>query len=344
MTKRQGGVLSLQVRLTSIRRLGVLALMGTVSYGCSPESRGRELGTVSDLGPGVVLQGTEIGRGASILAASSRVVVADRLIAPHIILFDKTGRAQRRFADNGQGPGEVIDPTSLSYTAHGHLAVFDIAQQIVNYYEIGDDSPRFVTSHRLRIPSLITEVVVAGEIAAMSAMSSGPSVMPIVSNALQESEARSVGDLPWTRRGSKVPLETQRSYIALAPSGERLAIAYLGVPELQIVEVSSGRVLSIKPSHIHEVGAEGEFARYYRGVQATQARIYALYCGCIDPDKLSSEVHVFDWEGELRAVLRTVNNEAYSIGVSADDSMLYAATETPTPLLRSWHLVDVERQ
>jgi hypothetical protein len=276
---------------------------------------------------------SEMGRGADILVESERVFVGDRRMAPHIIVYDTRGRLIQRFGPHGHGPGELFDPTALSRTPDGRLAVFDMSGQAIHVFGETGGSYQYERTQRLNKPA--TQVIMAGHVIAAALMGGALLLMPYDS-VETGSDARTVGEPPWERPGVSVPVEVQRAYAAMDPNGQRIAIVYLGHPEVQLVPLSGEPVTTISRREVAPEPGDGGYVRFYRDVYATRRRVYALYCGCADPELLSRAVHVFRWDGELEMVLDLGGAQVYSIAVSADDRVLYGSVDDPEPVIRTW--------
>jgi len=150
---------------------------------------------------------------------------------------------------------------------------------------------------------------------------------------------------------------------ALHPDGSRVALAYSHSGELVIARTSDGETLSLSrhgdwdeatnevESRTSSTGMKVEYSYLtspigYMGICATETAIYALWVGVpmsresstmmagIDP----REIHVYDWDGQLKAILRT-DHPVLQPYVAGD--RLYTIWPEPIPEVRVWDLSEV---
>ena len=73
------------------------------------------------------------------IAPDRRILVADRT-APHVRIFDATGRPVAAFGRRGQGPGELGTPMAISVAPNGNIEVIDMSRRrLTRFGPAGED-------------------------------------------------------------------------------------------------------------------------------------------------------------------------------------------------------------
>ena len=123
----------------------------------------------------------------------------------------------------------------------------------------------------------------------------------------------------------------------IKPDGTRMSMAMMDFNEINIYDISGENHLSVSTSNkskdkailtnYHLFGRESGMIYYWDGA-VTDDYIYALYFNCKmdDMDETLPVIHVFSWDGELKALYH-IDEPLRSIILSEDGHSLYGLSE-----------------
>ncbi|GIW52814.1 MAG: hypothetical protein KatS3mg081_2169 [Gemmatimonadales bacterium] len=285
------------------------------------------------------------------------LVVLDAYADSVLLVLDReTGALRARGGPRGRGPGEILEPGSIDPLRDGSgFWVYDFGLRRLTLYQIPN-------LDRLRVINFFTEVTVYdpawldSHVAALGFFPDRHRVW--VFDSLGK-RVGGFGSLP----ASSVPAPVhvlQHAYQAALvtnPARTRLAVLTRHSGRVTIFERDGSLVTDTSgPVSFEPVFGVGEGARgpvmvsderlrfgYIDGT-ATESRLFALFSGRRRADfpgeaNFGEYVHVFDWNGTLREVLR-LDTAALAIAVDPDGRTLYAARHSPEPAIVRYSLVN----
>jgi hypothetical protein len=138
-----------------------------------------------------------------------------------------------------------------------------------------------------------------------------------------------------------------RSFLAVPPSGGRMALVYQFSPRIDFFTTAGelyGSVQGPRPTRASYRLAgrrfiwkdDNEMANW--GAYATDRFVYVLFCGCrIDEERFPSVMQVYRWNGDLVREF-ALDRQVMEFTVSPDDRFLYAGTVEPYPSVGEWRL------
>ncbi len=293
-------------------------------------------------------------------AIGSRLVVIDIAADKALHVIDRTtGKHIRSFGNRGGGPGEFQDPWSIDPVAgsSNELWIFDAGLRRMNYVDLRDE---FFTEERLgeRNINLISNGTLFGLVRTNDNGFVGTGFFTDGRLGVFDQSGKLVdqrGPIPQAR-GELPPLFRQYMYQSTAvahPSHDRIALASRFATTLEIFG-SDGSLIALADSPFEIVpdpestNADGVFVQKehtplgYTGVAASRDYIFALFSGrtiaeAMDRDMFGTQVHVFDWDGTLHAIVE-LEIVAASIAVDKDASRLYAVEHDPVPVIVEYDL------
>lgn len=120
------------------------------------------------------------------------------------------------------------------------------------------------------------------------------------------------------------------------PDGTKMVLAMIRFNELDIFDIEGDNHYSVSLSkHSNSKAIIREMLStellstqlYYFGCDVTNESIYALYydCDLVDLDNTIPEIHVFSWDGRLKAIYH-INENLRSIAVTNNGNVLYGMT------------------
>jgi hypothetical protein len=344
------------------RRAAVAAVLcGTVACGEPDAPRtSAELPSVQPLAGTVLYGGDRLSRPQSIGVTDDWVLVGD-VPRPHAlhVISRTNGRHLASWGREGEGPGEFSSLWGLQPADAGQVWLFDPAQTRLTLLDVPAllaDAPaplrRTLVLRGEYVP--MTAVWVADSLLMSSGMFSGGRLAQFDSIG---SPRRVVGPLPPAK--PNVPAAVaQHAYsgtLVRHPSRPLLAIGTRHADRVEIYRVDGALVTvargSAKFEPVYEprirgntpVMGTGDDLRFgYVDLFAAGDRLYALYSGVTRgerPGKASfgGEVHVFDWDGRLRARY-ALDALALGIAVAPDGRTLYAIRHDPEPAVLRYPL------
>jgi hypothetical protein len=297
-------------------------------------------------------------------SVGSHLVVIDLAADSALHVIDRsTGELTRSIGRRGAGPGEFetlwsLDPVAGSETALwaydgglSRLSYVDLDESYLEQGRLGERSINLIS------PSLLTGIARTddGEFVSTGYFPEGR--LGVFDDSGKLIDTR--GSVPVASRDME-PLLRQYLYqgrTASHPDHHLLAVAsrYASLVEIyrsdgELVAVGDAP-LEISPDvrwvsyetgyHVHE---DTEFG--YVDVAGSRDLVFALFSGRTAADSpgrrnFGSEVHVFDWDGALRGVIRL---QADAIGVAVDDEAksLYVVEHDPVPAIAEYILADTD--
>lgn len=326
-------------------------------------------GGAGDAGRPVALQGRVLTDTAvlalpmGIMLVGDSVVVQEAHASPTLRVLDLAGRQVAETGRQGAGPGEFSAPTDL-FGRPGHpseLWVYDAHLARVTAYDLHEAQTGGLNPSRE--PLALSEPV----------MVEGPrwlddSTLVALDGMLEEGRRRfslygadgvlrrTVGALPPGDAGIG-PFVRQQAYsgkIAVHPGLPQFVLASRFAGRLEVYDRAGARVRRLDVPDEFEPDfspaldginmVRGPRFRFgYVDVATAGERIFGLFSGRKrgDADPNHAEwVHVFDWDGRLRRVLR-LDGTAVRITVAPDGKTLYAVGHIPRPRVVVYDLSSV---
>ena len=305
----------------------------------------------------------QLAAPTAIALVGRHLVVLDGMADSAVRVLDaETGALVRSFGRKGRGPGEFVAPWAV-VPVPGREREFwvydmDLARltrvDLAGSFAVADrnrwpalllhsasnlNSPVWVSDSLLLSPGIFTE---RGRLAQMDGRG----------NLL-----RFVGEPP--PGAANVPMIVrQHAYTGKASFSPERGLVVLGADHADRIEVyrPDGTLVrrwhgpaNFEPAYtVARAGGTPVFAgsdalRFgYVDVAATPRHIYALYSGHTRPERpgkarFGRTVHVYDWSGGLRRVLR-LDVETLAIAVSRDEKTLFASVFEPEPAIVRFRL------
>lgn len=301
---------------------------------------------------GTVLAEAGLARPSSVALWGDTVGVLDDAADSVVFLFDATsGKLIRAFGRRGSGPGEFRAAWGFIASPHGAPWVYD-----VGLARLTAPAPRgpgaMIT---LRSPGKPTSGawVSDSEFVASGFFSGGRLAYFDTAGTLR----RSVGEVP--SAGGDVPLGVRQEAfigtIVRRPGDGELALVTRHADRIELYRsdgallkvvkgpFSFSPVFTVAQGRRGPVMASDDALRFgYIEAAATQTAIYALFSGrtreAFHGDApFGRFVHVYDWSGELKRVLR-LDSDVIAIAVDPAEHVLYAVRHDPTPAVLTYDL------
>ncbi|HSH45060.1 MAG TPA: BF3164 family lipoprotein [Longimicrobiales bacterium] len=284
------------------------------------------------------------------------LAVLDTRSEPHLTVVDlQASQVVNRLIQNGDGPGEMRQPNWIQ------TASADPPQAWI--YDFG--TRRFTLVDLLAQPdqAVLDQVRLSAE---YSLLQPNWFAGRIVSNGLfvdngllvldrQGGPVQAI-DVPPPFDSSDAPLPVarrllNRSYLAVNPSGTRMAAVYQFGNRIDFHLTSGTRYGSVsgpRETTPRYSISNGRFAweegneMAYAGVAATERYVYALFTGDIHGarEQNNSRLHVFTWEGDFVKEI-DLGFPTSDVAVSSDDGLVYAGISIPHPIVAEWSLREV---
>lgn len=349
---------------------GLLGLSGLVvwmglAFGDLPTDTSTDPVRVSPTGPVHPLQGRVLYSGDRLAMPVQIAVLGDRIVladgfAPHPIhVLGVDGRYLSGLGRRGEGPGEFKWPRILGLaSAPGSFWVYDAELARVTFVDpdrwVADPTPD-PSSVSLRGPSFIGSVARKpdGGFLATGFFTEGRLGHYTGTGVFEGSS----GPLPPSRSDTppEVLQHAWRGLLKPDPSGTRFVLANRHAGQLEVYSVEGGlqrRIhgpLDFEPRFEVVRGAKGpslatggDLRFGYLDVSASESRIYALFSGRTrsgHPEQATygREVHVFDWEGRVRSILR-LDADVVALAVDPGRDRLLAVSHLPVPSILAYPL------
>lgn len=337
-----------------------------LAFGCSAACGGGErhggsgAPALQPLAGTVLYGGDELSRPQSIGVAGEWVLVGD-VPRPHAlhVISRADGRHLASWGRKGEGPGEFSSLWGIQPAGPRDVWLFDPGQVRLSRLDVSallagapDPLRRTVVLRGEYIP--MTAVWLADSLVVSSGMFSGGRLAQFDSSG---NPRRVMGPLP--PAGPNVPAAVaQHAYsgtLVRHPSRPLLAVGTRHADRVEIYRADGGLVTVARgPARFDPVYeavvrgntpimATGDDLRFgYVDLFAAGDRLYALYSGTTRaerPGKASfgSEVHVFDWDGTLRA-RHALDAPALAIAVDPSGRTLYSVRHDPAPAVMQYPL------
>lgn len=302
-----------------------------------------------------VVGGTEdFGQITALAVAGGLAFVVDRLSDRHLAVIDpERGTVLARAGRSGEGPGEFQQPTSIVPVRPKEPAVWvhDFGNRRVTRWRYSEGSLRLEEEVPFRVQTSIEDPVRLRDGWVSAGLYADEAVLKFFSP--DGRVLRGTGKPPFGRED--MPLYAglrliNRSTMAGAPSGERLAVGFYSANRIDVYKATGEHVVTTRGPR--EITARFHVAdnRFfwdtgnelaYVKIAATDDRIFALFCGCALSEegeaKLQDTVHVFDWSGRFRAELR-LDSGVMDITVDDTGRILWGVVEDPWPRIVMWHI------
>jgi len=306
------------------------------------------------------------GRIQAMLALDDVLVLSDQLIEPHLIVLDRgSDELVHRFGPEGSGPGEFRSVASLIRVASDPLTVaaYDVPNGRLTRVRLSgaDFEPQLVEAVPFRAERLVTGVVpINDRYVGTGGFGADHRLAVFDSTGSVISRVRTVnpGVVSEKVRKARLDLSLLNNQIARQPGDRRVALAFVELNRLEIVDFAEGTYRVVKgprpaePAFTTERRRPLDFdwdehERAYFGLATTEDRIYAAFCGCAHPRAavrqgeapFPRQVQVYAWSGRLVGSF-PVDREIGKIAVPPGDSVLYASYRDPVPRVGKWRLPD----
>lgn len=343
-----------------VRAALALAFCCSAACGDGDAGAGSQAPALQPLAGTVLYGGDKLSRPQSIGVAGEWVLVGD-VPRPHAlhVISRADGRYLASWGRRGEGPGEFSALWGIQPAGPRDVWLFDPGQVRLSRLDVSallagapDPLRRTLVLRGESVP--MTAVWLADSLVVSSGMFSGGRLAQFDSSG---NPRRVVGPLPPAR--PNVPAAVaQHAYsgtLVRHPSRPLLAIGTRHADRVEIYRADGGLVTVARgPANFEPVYepavrgnmpvmATGDDLRFgYVDLFAAGDRLYALYSGATRgerPGKASfgSEVHVFGWNGRLRARYAL---DAPALGIAVDPSgrTLYAVRHDPTPAVLQYPL------
>ena len=308
----------------------------------------------------VLHRSDELGMPTWMATVGSRLVVIDAIADPALHVIDRgTGDLTRSLGRWGEGPGEFQSVWSLDPVAGSasELWVFDVALRRTTYVDLRDE---YFEQELLGEQSinLISPATVTGVMRTNRDELVGPGAFDGGRLGFFDTNGRLVetrGPIPRVDQNLP-PIARQHMFQSRAvshPEHNLFAVASRYATSLEIFGADGSLVaLGQAPIEITPDAASvtqqygftpGEQTKFgYVDVAASRDFIFALFSGRTlagfeDRSNYGREVHVFDWDGALRGVIR-LEIDAIGLAVDEDSNSLYASEHDPVPTIAEYIL------
>ena len=347
----RGGNEPLTTRAVQLREEPV-ATSGAPLFGTCRLALGRTLGGDDDFGmPWDFLQLDE-----------DRLLVVDMLLPPYFkILSRTTGSVTQVFGPRGEGPGEVLHPTSVfvSATRPGMIEVYDSPNQRINLYGGGSVGtvPPWVGELPLRVGASLDGILPHRDTYAGSGLFTDYTLM-VVDSAGRTVE-RLVTDPPFdpAKTGVRPGVAALLGDTVFDGHGGRVAVAYRFEPYVDLLDLDARayrRVIGPEPAptrfQIRDDGLhlDDDNVGAYQAITVTDRVIFAMFSGLTYAETMEHlrerpnepfdrNIHVFDWRGRYLAEIDTDRDFGY-MELSPDHRFLWTEHSDPIPRIAEWPL------
>ena len=312
------------------------------------------------LAPKVLTNADFLGVAQVVALNGPYVIVADTQgpDALHVIIRDSGTHLVSR-GNRGQGPGEfsgLWDMTS-SVDSEGGIWAFDIVLQRLTLLDVEHMIATPMDKDAVTI-SLSSDEGTAKHIVWMDEnvlLATGHFIHGRFGQFSSTGELKALlGAEPPGDTTTPIPVRQQAytSYLNRHPSRSLVSLATRYTDRIEIFDVDGNRlVLSqgpdfFDPSYTVRYRRNGVASmvtrsdlRYgYIDATCSDTYIFALYSGRSGEHSYYADIiHVFDWDGILRAVYR-VNEELFGIAVDSAGTVLYAIQHIPEPAILQYDL------
>lgn len=264
--------------------------------------------------------------------------------------LDYPKQEARSYGDLGQGPDELLFPTSLVASVEGGIRFWDINKRRYSAMRLadGDTLPRFCHLFESSDSLFHFEVLpVTGDRFVAAGMYEDYRLVLLDGNGRF---VKGFGQCPFRDEDERkvsnmIRSDAYQGKMALNGSGTELVHALLRADILSFYDLSGDGDIQLKaeringyPDYQYTTGAMPLSSPIcYLDVCATDRYVYALYSGRNykdDKDRAFTGrmVKVYDWDGTLVRKLH-LDADAKVFCVSSDDRRLYAIVHQPDPVL-----------
>lgn len=354
-------------RTWGVAFLGVLGLTGYRATHAAPEASAgasyEGAGPVLEPQRRVLNRSDELGIPYRLATVGPWLVVIDVASDEALHAIDReTGELTRSFGRRGEGPGEFKEPWSLDPVAgsSSELWVYDYRLRRLSYVDLRDE---FFAQERLgeRSVRLQSSASLTGVMRTNDNGFVGPGFFQEGRLGVFEEHGKLIGKrgrIPEVDR-EVPPLLRQYMYqstTAAHPDHDRLAVASRYASALEIYRPDGSLIamadapFPIAPdaklvSFQHGFVQEDDTPLGYVEVAASGDYVFALFSGRTfaeykGREMFARDVHVFDWEGALRGVVR-LEVDVVSLAVDRDSQSLYVVEHDPVPTVAEYDLADI---
>lgn len=279
------------------------------------------------------------------------LVAVDRFTSPHILVLDREhGELRGRFGRDGEGPGEFRDPSGIFVVDHEsrEFWIYDFSNgraTLVRLDPLGEAQVqrhlRLQADHSLETPAWVGDGIVATGLF--------PDFALLVMDKSGVPRRRVGSDLPHAQLASlQGGLQANRSFMAVSPKRDRLALAYQFASRIDFFTPIPERYGMVQGPRATQLRyrAVGNRLRWeddnevaYWGADATDDYVFFGFCGCPvrNGDELPDRLHVFRWNGDFVAEI-ALDRPLMAFSVAPDGTRLYGAFVEPYPGLGEWRL------
>lgn len=311
------------------------------------------------------------GRIHSLHVLGDALVIADQLTEPHLVIVNRaTGELVHRFGPDGSGPGEFRDVSTL-FTVERRppvVGAYDVPNGRLTYVRLSGQGfePELLKDLPFRAAQFVTAVEPMGD-RYVATGGFGADYRLVVydsaGEALRYIQTSNPAVLSERVRTARLDRSLLQNVMAREPDGSRIALAFLHLNRLEIVDLDARSVRVVKGPHPTEVVFTTETRRpltfdrdrhekAYFGVATTRDRIYLTFCGCVQTiaearkgeSPMPRRVQVLDWSGHFVGEFSVDREIGGQIAVPPGDSILYASYRTPIPTVGKWRIPEWVRQ
>lgn len=307
-------------------------------------------------------QGDHLGMPVGLATTGDMIVAIDRYAENSIHVVDRaTGALRASVGRKGEGPGEFRGAAAidLAIGTPEEVWVFDAGTQRLTRVDLsaidsGGDWAREFVNLRGSAQVLSPVRTASGEVLAVG-------FFPEARFGVFDQTGRQVdtrGKLPeWSEPIPPAVLQQAfRGKIRPDPAHQRFAMGARHAGRLEVFDASGQRLaraevpIDFEPRftvNTHEdrppsMGSGDDLRFGYVDIATTGSHIYGLFSGRVRREYPNSanyarEVHVFDWDGRLEAVMN-LDADVLAIAVDERDESLYAIVHDPLPAIMKYEL------
>lgn len=297
---------------------------------------------------------SQFARVAQMRVMGHHLIVSDRRTDPHLSILDlTTGKQVGRFGRHGQGPGEFLDPSSITPRRGSDTDwwIYDFNTRRASLVSFANPArPRLLREMLLNVGPSLSNVVFDDSLIVANGLF--PDYSLLLLDTLGRPLRRIRGTPPFDSSRGLAPVGlrlTNVNTMALAYDWKRLVLAYQFASQLSFFDLS-GRALAraVGPRTMRaSFRTDPKSGRFfwsndnesaYWAVEPADSLVYALYQGRRDftrPQPIPDRVHVFSWSGEfVREIV--LDRPVLTLTVSRDGTRLFGFVQEPYPQIGEW--------
>jgi len=320
--------------------VALLGLVGAIGA-TSPDTASRR--DASGLTPVHVLGSESLRLPTRLVVVGDELVVLDRYRHEALLSMDRrTGEVLRSFGRRGQGPVELWGPFAVVADSGG-VVVLDVSMNRLTSLRTVPNAPSYRVSE-LRLlatetPVLDVAPIEDGRFLVLGLNPARPLARLDVDGRIQRLTRSPPDD---TRRITR-PVEAMQGVLRAAPDRRRFVRTRRFASLIEILDGEGAIVAMARGPESFDSAVSGAEIRFgYLDAVAHEVGFLALYSGRTRAShpgaaNYGSQIHAFNWEGELEAV-HHLDHDLIAIAWSERDRLVYAITHDPEPAILAYGL------